>query len=203
MDVARNPVQSAGMSEEELKLEKGARVAIVGGRKGAGVRGEIFWIGENKYGPGMRYGVRGDDAETYWVDQDHIGPEDAVPETKIEAKPELDKGQWVEVVKGRDAGQKGEIFWVGDSKFGPGKRYGLKNAEDETVWADGQQVEPIDPPPDAEPRAERPRGGPRASDAPPPDAAPFPDDAPLPEPDDRADAFDDDIPFPGDDDVPF
>lgn len=203
MDVARNPGQSAGMSEEELKLEKGARVAIVGGRKGNGVRGEIFWIGENKYGPGMRYGVKGDDAETYWVDQDHIGPEDAVPETKVEAKPALDKGQWVEVTKGRDAGQKGEIFWVGDSRFGAGKRYGLKNADDETIWADGQQVEPIETPPDAQPSAEAPRGAPRASDAPPADDAPFPDDAPLPEPDDRADAFDDDIPFPGDDDVPF
>jgi len=205
MDVWRNPVQSSGMSEEDVKLEKGARVAITGGRKGAGMRGEIFWIGENKYGPGMRYGVRGDDAVTYWVDEEHLGPETAVPKPpEPELGPALEKGQRVEIVKGPDKGVLGEVFWVGDSKFGPGKRYGIKGDDEETYWADEQLVEPSDaaPPERAQAPAEA-SAAPSPGGGPPPEEAPFPDDAPFPEEGaPAADPFDDDVPFPGDD-VPF
>ncbi len=199
---------------EELKLEKGARVAIVAGRKGAGVRGEIFWIGENKYGPGMRYGVRGDDAETYWVDEASLGPESAAPAPPPrQAKPPLAKGARVEIVKGRDKGKLGEVFWVGESKFGVGMRYGVRGDDEETYWVDEQLVEPSDAPPPEGQRAEGqgsgdqapPRRGGSSSgrDAAPIDDAPFPDDAAFGD-DAAADAdpFDDDIPFPGDD-VPF
>lgn len=204
MDVGRKVRKLPRMSEEEqAKLEKGARVAIVSGRRGVGMRGEIFWIGENKYGPGVRYGVRGDDAETYWVDEADLGPEAAVPEPPPpEEKPVLDKGQRVVITKGRSKGVEGEVFWVGESKFGPGMRYGVKGDDDETHWADEQQLEPTDSPPPspAEGASEPSRSGPPPlDDAPMPD----PDQAPMPDPDAApADPFDDDVPFPGDD-LPF
>ena len=33
--------------------------------------GEVFWTGESRYGPGMRYGVK-DGEETYWVDEENV-----------------------------------------------------------------------------------------------------------------------------------
>lgn len=189
-----------GEGAEKPAFEKGDRAAIVSGRKNpVGVRGQIFWIGENKYGDGMRYGLRGDDGETYWCDESHLGPEETAPPAPEGGGPKeaLDKGARVSITKGPSAGVEGEVFWVGESRYGPGMRYGIKDDAGETHWADSHQVEALaaaPPKPAGDARPSRPSG-----DGPPPD------DAPMPEGDDFAEAeayYDDDIPFPGDD-VPF
>ncbi len=134
----------------EPKLDKGDRVAIVGGRKGAGMRGEIFWVGENKYGPGQRFGVRGDDGETYWVDASHTVAERDAPDPppKIEKREgaTFDKGDRVTIVGGgQGEGVTGEVFWIGESKFGPGMRYGVRAGEDATYWVDGAHLQAAEP----------------------------------------------------------
>ncbi|MGE0789647.1 MAG: hypothetical protein AB7S26_28500 [Sandaracinaceae bacterium] len=193
------------MSSEETKLEKGARVAIVGGRQGVGTRGEIFWIGENKYGPGMRYGVRGDNGETYWLDADKLGPESAAPAAPDgPAKPVLAKGQRVEITRGPGSGTQGEVFWVGDSKFGKGMRYGVKDDAGETHWVDEQQVDAIEGGPPPKPKSGAPAGHASGHEPPMPSSADDFEEAPLDFGDDDGGGggFDDEAPFP-DDDVPF
>jgi hypothetical protein len=78
------------MAEESI--EKGSRVEIVGGRSGQGAKGEVFWVGPSQYGPGERYGVRGDDGETYWVDGRHVVPEGG-QELEITAEGQPLKGK--------------------------------------------------------------------------------------------------------------
>ncbi|MBX3273230.1 MAG: hypothetical protein KF729_23395 [Sandaracinaceae bacterium] len=187
-------------------FDKGDRAAIVSGRKNPiGVRGQIFWIGDNKYGDGKRYGLRGDDGETYWCDGTTLGPEETAPPPPPAAGPKtaLDKGARVTITKGPSAGTEGEVFWVGESRYGAGMRYGIKDAEGETHWADSHQVEALEgaPPPRSAPPSAPPARAPRPSA----DAAPPIDDAPLPEAGDDAEPerfYDEDIPFDGDD-LPF
>lgn len=182
------------------KFAKGERVAIVGGKQGQGMRGEVFWIGESRYGKGARYGIRGDDAETYWIDEQHVGAETDVPAPALPDPGEpIPKGTRVSITRGEAAGTLGEIFWVGESKFGRGPRYGIRDDEGETHWVDGPGCEPSD-----SPAPPRPARAPEArdeshdfdDDAPPSARAPEFDDAPLPS--------DDDLAFPeaGDDDEP-
>ena len=45
-------------------IGKGDRVKVTSGRS-EGVTGTVFWMGQNKYGPGDRFGVRGDDGQTH------------------------------------------------------------------------------------------------------------------------------------------
>lgn len=179
------------------KFDKGDRAAIVAGRKNpVGTRGQIFWIGENKYGDGMRYGLRGDDGETYWCDESHLGPEEGAPPppepAQTEPQEELAKGSRVSIIKGPSAGVEGEVFWTGKSRYGNGMRYGLKDDEGETYWADSHQVELLAAP---APKPAEPAG----------EAPPMPD-AGFPDGDDdfaaSADDFGEDIPFDGDD-APF
>jgi hypothetical protein len=182
------------------KFAKGDRVAIVGGKQGQGMRGEVFWIGESRYGKGARYGIRGDDAETYWIDEQHVGVETDVPAPALPDPGEpIAKGTRVSITRGEAAGTLGEIFWVGESKFGRGPRYGIRDDEGQTHWVDGPGCEPSDSP--APPRPER---APKArdeshdfDDAPPSARAPEFDDAPLPGDDDLAfpEADDDEPPF--------
>ncbi len=137
----------------QAAYEKGARAAIMSGAKGAGVRGEIFWIGENKYGPGMRYGLKGDDGQTYWVDEASLGAEDAAPPApapapKSDAAPAapgatFDKGDKVTITAGPGSGKIARVFWAGRSKYGPGMRYGVRDDDDETYWLDGREVAPV------------------------------------------------------------
>lgn len=133
------------MSEEDAggaKFAKGDRAAILSGRN-AGVRGSVFWVGPNKFGEGMRYGLRDDHGTTHWVDGAELGAEaDAPPPPEVPPKPPLDKGARVRITGGRDAGKTGEVFWVGESRYGPGMRYGVRGpGEDETYWVDEAQVE--------------------------------------------------------------
>ena len=119
---------------------KGARVSITGGKKGKGVAGEVFWIGDNKFGEGKRYGVKGDDGETYWIAGEHLNAETgARPPMASGAEPALRKGDrvWVPLA-GTEA--VGEVFWVGASKRGDGTRVGVKDPGGETHWFDARQL---------------------------------------------------------------
>ena len=184
-----------GVSEESKggpRWAKGDRVAVVAGRKNLGVRGEIFWVGENKYGGGWRYGLKDSSGETVWSSEENLGaPEDAPPEPEREARPVLEKGTIVEITSGKEGvGEQGEIFWVGESRFGAGMRYGVKTQNEDTFWADEAQVEVISAPE-------------KKAAAPVDPSGPPPADAPMPEADDFADFADEADAFPDDGDIPF
>ena len=119
-------------------MDKGVRVEIVKGRKGKGVVGTVFWIGEDKYKEGgKRVGIHGDDGETYWVSTDYVEETDAAPPEP--SGPDPEKGDRVLWRQGDDAGE-GEVFWVGPSKSGPGTRVGVKCDDDETRWFDSRAL---------------------------------------------------------------
>lgn len=145
-------------------MDKGTRVKIVRGRQGKGVSGSIFWIGENKYGDGKRFGVRGDDGQTYWVTEEDVDAEDAAPPPPPPTGPAPEKGDRVRWTQGGASGL-GEIFWVGKSKHGPGMRYGVKCDDEETRWLDQRFVEPTDE--SAPAPSPGPAGGGRPQSAPP------------------------------------
>ena len=120
-----------------------------------------------------------------------------------DAKPKLAKGTRVQITGGRDgAGETGEVFWVGESRYGKGNRYGIRGKDDATFWVDDEFVEPLDPPAGGDAGAATADGH---------------DPAPLPNPDDFAADFADDAPihdgaplasdapaeFAGGDDAPF
>ena len=167
-------------------FDKGDRAAIVSGRQNVGVRGEIFWVGENKYGPGMRYGLRGDDGGTHWVDEQDIGREEDAPPAPASAGP----GSGTEPGEGRPGedhrrafgvGVEGAVFWTGASKYGNQMRYGVKGDDEETYWVDADQVEALA-------KAEAaPDAPPPADDELPPEA--FEGEGLPPE------AYEDDVPF--------
>ncbi len=197
-------------------FDKGDRAAIVAGRKGVGVRGSVFWIGDNKYGPGMRYGLRGDDGETYWADETEIGSEEGAPpapppkEKKPSSGKTFEKGDYVTITSGPGGvGLTCQVFWTGASKYSDEMRYGVKSDDDETFWVDGNQVEAANPPSGSKSLptsgdatseadgslAERPAG---ASEV--PDSAPGPTDGDLPpeafeDGEAPPEAYEDDIPF--------
>jgi hypothetical protein len=164
------------MSEEKsapqqgAKYAKGDRAAVVDGRQGVGTRGEVFWVGENKYGPGMRYGLRGDDGATYWLEETQIGSEKDAPEPPPKpargAVKALDRGARVEITNGKGKGQTGDVFWVGESKYGDGMRYGVKSGDDETFWVDDHEVKELEGA-KQEPRQASPQQGASAGELPP------------------------------------
>ena len=117
-------------------MDKGARVTIISG-KGKDVSGEVFWKGENKWGPGERLGVRGDDGETYWVADSDVELAGG-PAPVIEAGPTFDKGDRVSFTEGGEPGT-GTVFWTGESKGGPGQRVGVRDdATEDAVWKDSR-----------------------------------------------------------------
>jgi hypothetical protein len=196
-----SPPMSDG-KKAEPRFGKGDRAAIVAGKRDVGVRGAVFWIGPNKYGEGMRYGLRGDDGATYWVDESQVGPEaGAPPAPERPAREALSKGDRVKITSGREGvGTTGEIFWVGDSKFGVGLRYGVRVSEDETYWVDEAHVELVE-------KGEGGGGGRRASrgsDATPPPKRTQAAAGETPPPvDDEGWPSDDDYAAPDDDEIPF
>ena len=124
-----------------MGFAKGDRVKVVGGRKSMGVTGVIFWIGDNKYGEGQRFGVRGDDGETHWVPEEHCEATQEVME--VPEGPALEKGdrvQWSE----DDRSFEGSVFWLGPNKFGPGTRVGVKDDDGETHWFDSRRLTRLD-----------------------------------------------------------
>ena len=121
-------------------MERDARVELVSG-KGKGVSGSVFWIGDNKYGPGKRYGIRGDDGDTYWATEDQVRESSAARPSAVPEGPVPEKGA---VVTFRAGGQEvvGEVFWVGQSKSGPGHRLGVRDADGATHWVDAKFAKP-------------------------------------------------------------
>ncbi len=191
------------------KFSKGDRVGVVSGRAGKGMRGEVFWIGESRYGKGARYGVRGDDGETYWIDEANLGAETDGPEPELpsEERAPLEKGARVRITRGEGAGATGEVFWIGEKKFGRGLRYGVRADEgEETYGVDDVACEPREagaPAPKAKPAASaKPasKAEPSANEFADPPAGPaaLDDDAPPPDDDDAPaedDGWDDEPPF--------
>jgi hypothetical protein len=151
-------------------MEKGTRVVVVGGRKAKGVTGTVFWTGPDQYGDGLRLGVRGDDGETHWLNAEHVDKLDASDDPGPAEPPDVDKGAWVSFQAGGET-LEGEVFWIGENKFGPGLRLGVRDADDETHWLDAVQVKVINAP--AGPAGAAPP--PEPGDAPPP---PGPEDEP-------------------------
>ena len=48
-------------------VRKGSRVVLPNG-----TTGRVFWLGQNKYGPGLRVGVQGDDGQTHWAGYEEV-----------------------------------------------------------------------------------------------------------------------------------
>lgn len=70
---------------------------------------------------------------------------------------EIEKGTRVVVVKGRKAvGTTGTVFWIGDNKFGEGKRAGIEGDDGETHWISVEYLEETD---GAAPEVEPPQKG--------------------------------------------
>ena len=197
---------------EQPKYGKGDTVAIVTGKGPVGTRGEIFWSGPNKFGPGFRYGMKDEHGSTHWVDESDVGPIEGAPPPppppEKSDKPALEKGTRVELTSRESKGVQGEVFWVGDSKFGSGHRYGVRDADGETHWVDEEFVEVLEAAPKKSPSRARSAfddGGFRDGgfdDGPPPRRASSFQDGPPP--DDDAPFSDDDALYEDDfDDAPF
>ncbi|HJL16530.1 MAG TPA: hypothetical protein RMH99_12785 [Sandaracinaceae bacterium LLY-WYZ-13_1] len=112
-------------------LQKGERVFVR--RLGhADTRGKITWVGPSKYGPGLRYGVRGDDGGMHWVDEEHVERE-----TPNEPSAgDLAKGSRVQVVSGPHAGVEGDVFTIV-----PTGRIGVRDDDEETYWVEREHLE--------------------------------------------------------------
>ena len=127
-----------------MKFNKGDRVQIKPGNNGEGVCGEVFWKGTKKWGDGERLGVRGDDGETYWIDDDCVSPSD-----KSAPVPEpgdtFSKGDRVSF-KSRGRQGRGTVFWIGESRNGPGQRLGIDDDDGEdAVWLDARFAKALSP----------------------------------------------------------
>jgi hypothetical protein len=182
-------------------LERGARARVVGGKTAKGVTGTIFWIGDNKFGEGKRYGLKGDDGQTYWVPSEHVEADDKPAPAVVPAMsasppgPALVRGDRV-AWRAPDGDERwGEVFWVGASKRGDGAvRVGVKDPGGETLWFDASQLRVVDGAPPPSPRKV---AAVAPADVP---ASPFDDDEPPPWDDEpgAAEASTDDDFFDGD-----
>lgn len=140
------------------EMKKGDRVVVVRGRKAQGEEGTIFWFGPDKYGDGMRAGVKIDNGETHFLKSEYlkvIGQEEQDAEEERAPVERLDEEGAVQLKKGQrvrwqDGGQSGEgdLFWVGENKFGPGLRVGLTDEDKQKHWLNDDQVQVIDPDPE-------------------------------------------------------
>jgi hypothetical protein len=112
------PQQPTGPAPDASQLTKGARVRWGGGE------GVIFWVGENKFGPGLRLGVTGDDEEKHWLDAAGVqlvqeaaeGPAEgaAQPPAGVFDEPDDD---WANREDDRDYGEEAEGAEDGDVPF--------------------------------------------------------------------------------------
>ncbi len=157
-------------------MTKGDRVKIARG-KGTGVAGTIFWVGENRYGPGQRFGIKGDDGETYWSAEDQLEAADVPPPPEPEG-PVPNKGDRVEWTQGGASGF-GRVFWVGQSRSGPGMRFGVEDDDGETRWLDQRFVKVTDAAGAPPPARRAPRDEQAGQEEPAWDDAPAWDEAPA------------------------
>lgn len=140
-------------------MDKGTRVKIIRGN-GKDQVGTVFWTGKDKYNGGLRLGVRGDDGETYWVSETDCETSDA----EVPVGETFDKGDRVRF-RNRGTEGYGTVFWIGQSRNGPGQRLGIRDDADpeEAVWLDARFAELLaegeGPPPPDPPARGRGRGG--------------------------------------------
>ena len=120
-------------------MDKGTRVKITAG-DGEGIAGTVFWTGKDRYRDGLRLGLRGDDGETYWVSELDVEASDA----PLPTGDTFDKG---DRVRFRNRGEEGfgTVFWIGESRNGPGQRLGIRDDAnpDDAVWLDARFAEPL------------------------------------------------------------
>lgn len=125
-------------------MEKGTRVVVIGGRKAKGVTGTVFWTGPDQYSDGLRVGVRGDDGETYWLRAEQVealeADDDAGPAANAEIFEKGDRVSW----EAEGEALEGEVFWIGENKFGPGQRLGVRDAGGEAHWLDAVRATRIE-----------------------------------------------------------
>lgn len=72
-------------------MDMGARVKVVRGRRSIGATGVVFWVGENRYGPGQRLGIHSDDGLTLWIDRDHVVAVDGEREVSVSLHDESEQ----------------------------------------------------------------------------------------------------------------
>lgn len=141
-----------------MKFNKGDRVQIKPGNNGGGVCGEVFWKGAKKWGDGERLGVRGDDGETYWIDDEYV---EATDKTSPPPDPgdTFNKGDRVKF-KNRGREGRGTVFWIGESRNGPGQRLGIDDDDGEdAVWLDARFAKALSPDEDVPAAPGAPSGG--------------------------------------------
>lgn len=123
-------------------MDKGDRVKIISGQ-GRGQLGTIFWVGENRYGSGKRFGVEGDDGRTWWINDTDTEPLAGGEDPGPPEAPTFEKGDRVGwSVRGVEG--TGRVFWIGDSRRG-GQRLGINDDNgEEAVWLDARQVHALE-----------------------------------------------------------
>jgi hypothetical protein len=74
----RRAAEAARKAKEEQEALLAAEADVAPVRKGSrvvlpdGGEGSVFWLGESKYGPGLRVGVKGDDGRTHWAGYEEV-----------------------------------------------------------------------------------------------------------------------------------
>lgn len=117
------------MSNDDL-LQKGDRVFVRQLGK-PDVRGKITWVGPNRYGPGMRYGIRDDGGAMHWADETSVEREATEP-----GPGEIQKGSRVRVVGGAHEGVIGDVFLCP-----PTGRVAIRDDDEETYWVERDLLE--------------------------------------------------------------
>jgi len=158
-------------------MEKGTRVVVVGGRKAKGVTGTVFWTGPDSYGDGLRIGLRGDDGETHWLNADQVKALEEGEDPGPSEAPTVQKGAIVSFTTEGEA-YEGEVFWVGENKYGPGQRLGVRDPSGETHWLDAMRVTVLEassqPAPPSDSGGGPPQPPPPTEEPPPMDAQEMP-----------------------------
>ncbi len=138
-------------------MDKGTRVRIIDG-PGRDQLGTVFWVGENRYGSGSRFGVEGDDGRTWWINDTDCealagGEDPGRPEG-----PTFDKGDRVGwTLRGVEG--TGKVFWIGESRRG-GQRLGINDDHgEEALWLDARQVHRLEDQSEPAPQEEASTGG--------------------------------------------
>ena len=105
--------------------------------------GTVFWTGPDQYSDGLRIGVRGDDGQTHWLNAEHVEALEPGDDPGPAEAETFDKGDQVSVeVEGEPV--EGEVFWVGENKYGPGQRLGVRDRDGETHWVDAARATRIE-----------------------------------------------------------
>ena len=111
-------------------LKKGSRVFARQLGK-PDVKGVITWVGPNRYGPGIRYGVKADGGGgTHWFDDTGVELEVS------EQVGGIQKGSRVRVTAGPHEGIVADVYL-----WGPTGRVGLRDDNEDTYWVEREQLE--------------------------------------------------------------